>query len=338
MQSASLPGGERSERGASHSTTILVVEDDADVRDLVVAYLDGQGYRVLTAADGEAALQILRGGEPIELLLADIVMPGSVDGLALAREAVRLRPATKVLHVTGYGDRIAARAELASRGEFLAKPFRRSELLARITRLLGSWSVRRNPILRRGYDYWLVKCAGRPFPDRADLDPAEIKDILPHLTILEVTGDDAEPRFRYRLVGTAVVDAIGRNRAGRFADEVLHRRQTEFLFGLWREVCGSGRPIYAASSYGGESDSVCHPAEAGLSTEQLLLPFSVRGGTVRQIITVQTFDWKRRPVTVHQLEEQGRDRTDMVERLPGLATDGRLPPAFAPAQPLVSGA
>lgn len=330
MRSVSLTGDKRSERGTSHGTTILVVEDDADVRDLVVAFLDGQGYRVLTAANGEAALGILRGDEPIELLLADIVMPGYVDGLALAREAVRLWPTTKVLHVTGYGDRIAPR------GEFLAKPFRQSELLARITRLLGSWSVRGNPILHRGYDYWLAKCAGRPFPDRADLDPAEIKDILPHLTIIEATGDEVRPRFRYRLVGTAVADAVGRDRAGCFADEVLHRRQTEFFFGLWREVCGSGRPIYAASSYSSTQDSVSHVGEIGLSTEQLLMPFSVRGGAARQIITVQTFDWKRRPVTVHQLEEQGRDRKDMVERLPGLAADGHLPPTLSRAQPLVS--
>jgi CheY-like chemotaxis protein len=273
---------------------------------------------VLTAADGEAALQILRAGETIELLLADIVMPGSVDGLALARETVRLRPATKVLHVTGYGDRIAARAELASRGELLSKPFRQSELIARITRLLGSWSVRRNPILRRGYDFWLQKCAGRPFPDRADLDPVEIKDILPHLTIVEVTGSDARPRFRYRLVGTAVVDAVGRDRTGYFADEVLHTRQAEFLFGLWQEVCGSGCPIYAASAYDIESDDRAFSSDLGLSRERLLLPFSVQGDTVRQIVTVQTFDWKRRPMTVHQLEEQGRYRTDTIERLPGV--------------------
>lgn len=225
MRSALSSFQKRTRQTAPCATTVLVVEDDPDVQDLVAHYLVDQGYRVLTAANGEAALQILSGGETIELLLTDIVMPGSVDGLALAREAVRLRPTTKVLHVTGYGDRIAARAELASRGELLSKPFRQSELIARITRLLGSWSVRRNPILRRGYDFWLQKCAGRPFPDRADLDPAEIKDILPHLTIVEVTGNGPVPLFRYRLVGTAVVNAVGRDSTGYFADEVLHPRQ-----------------------------------------------------------------------------------------------------------------
>lgn len=328
---------QRDKPAAAHRTTILVVEDDEAVRDLLAAYLDGQGYRVLTAADGEAALGILRGGEKVELLLADIVMPGSVDGVALAHEAVRLRPAIKVLHVTGHGYRIASRAELALRGELLNKPFRQSELVARVTRLLGSWSVRRDPILRRGYDYWLGKCAGRPFPDRADLDPAEIKDILPHITILEVTADGAVPRFRYRLVGTAVVDAVGRNGAGHFADEVLDRRQGDFIVALWREVCGSGRPIYAASSYGAESGGF-PSAEIGLSTQQLLLPFAVGDNAVRQIVTVQTFDWKRRPMTVHQLEEQGCARSDMVERLPGLAADGHSAPTAVIAQRLISGA
>lgn len=298
-------------------TTILVVEDDADVQDVVVQYLAEQGYRVLTAADGETALEILSGGETIDLLLADIVMPGSIDGLALARESMRMRPATKVLHVTGHSDRIARRAELESRGELLPKPFRQAELIARITRLLGSWSVRRNPVLRRAYDYWLEKCDGRPFPDRADLDPAEIKDVLPHLSIVEVTGSDEQPRFRYRLIGTAVAQAVGRDRTGRFADEALDRRQAEFLCGLWRDICASGCPVYAASAYENESDDP-GAADERLSRERLLLPFSVQGDSVRQIITAQTFDWKRRPMTVHQLEEQGRGRIDTVERLPGL--------------------
>ena len=318
MRLALSSSQKKTRQPAQSATTILVVEDDADVRDVVVHYLADQGYRVLTAANGEAALKILRSDETIELLLADIVMPGSIDGIALARETVRLRPATKVLHVTGYGDRVAARAELVSRGELLSKPFRQSELIDRITRLLGSWSVRRNPILRRGYDFWLEKCAGRPFPDRADLDPVEIKDILPHLTIVEITGGDERPRFRYRLIGTAVVDAIGRDRTGYFADEVLHSRQAEFLFGLWQEVCTSGCPIYAASAYDIESDDPAFSSDPGLSRERLLLPFSVHGDSVRQIVTVQTFDWKHRPMTVHQLEEQGRYRTDTVERLPGV--------------------
>jgi CheY-like chemotaxis protein len=319
MRSALWPVRKQTRQTAPCATTILVVEDDADIRDLVVHYLADQGYRVLTAGNGEAAMHILRSRETIELLLADIVMPGSVDGIALARETVRLRPATKVLHVTGHGDRLATRAALMSRGELLSKPFRQSELIARITRLLGSWSVRRNPILRRGYEFWLQKCAGRPFPDRADLDPADIKDILPHLTIIEVAGSDREPRFRYRLVGTAVVDAVGKDRTGCFADEVLQGRHADFLFGLWREVCASGCPIYAASAYDIESDELAFSSDSGLSRERLLLPFSMQGDTVRQIVTVQTFDWKRRPLTVHQLEEQGRGRTDTIERLPGVA-------------------
>jgi CheY-like chemotaxis protein len=319
MRSALSPAQKQTRQTTPCATTILVVEDDADIRDLVVHYLADQGYRVLAAANGEAALQILRGGETIELLLADIVMPGSVDGLALARETVRLRPATKILHVTGHSDRIAARAALMSRGELLSKPFRPSELIARITRLLGSWAVRRNPILRRGYDFWLQKCAGRPFPDRTDLDPSEIKDILPHLTIIEVAGNDREARFRYRLVGTAVVDAVGKDRTGCFADEFLQGRHAAFLCGLWQEVCASGCPIYAASAYDIDSDDRALSSDLGLSRERLLLPFSVQGDSVRQIVTVQTFDWKHRPMTVHQLEEQGRGRTDTVERLPGVS-------------------
>ena len=84
--------------------TILLVEDDEDVRAFGVSALEGLGYRVLQAADGASALRLLEQvpGPRIDLLFTDVVLPGGMSGRALA-EAVRARlPAHPVLFTSGY--------------------------------------------------------------------------------------------------------------------------------------------------------------------------------------------------------------------------------------------
>jgi CheY-like chemotaxis protein len=84
--------------------TVLIVEDEDDVRDLAIAFVQALGYGILAANNGDAALAILKSDAPIDLLLTDIVMPGTLDGFALGRAALALRPNLKVLHVTGYAN------------------------------------------------------------------------------------------------------------------------------------------------------------------------------------------------------------------------------------------
>src|SRR6185437_3247279 len=129
-------------------------------------------------------------------------------------QARRLRPGLKVLHVTGYQDRIDGNRPLVRSGALMQKPVHRAELLDRVGELLGSWAVDQNVLLRRMYDYWVEKAHGRPLPDRRELDPAEISDLLPHLSIVEVVGD--QPRYRFRLIGTQVVAALGFNPTSQF--------------------------------------------------------------------------------------------------------------------------
>src|SRR6185437_7338145 len=81
---------------------ILVVEDDPDVLDVAVESLRMLGYDVLTAPDGQSALSVLRRDPTIRILLSDIVMPNGMNGVELAREAVRLRPDLRVLLASGY--------------------------------------------------------------------------------------------------------------------------------------------------------------------------------------------------------------------------------------------
>lgn len=290
---------------ARHAT-VLIVEDEDDVRDVAIGYVRALSYAVLAARNGDEALAILKSGAQIDLLLTDIVMPGRLDGFALARAAVGLRPNLKVLHVTGYAEHRAARQHGLENGAVIAKPYRQDQLRVRFAALLGSWAVDRNATLRRLYRYWLDKRGERPWPDRRAIDPAELKEILPNLAIIEIVGAANDPRFRYRLVGTAIVDAYGVDPTGRFVDEMTGAYR-DVLLGLLREVAATGRGIYAASAF--------QLADTGVSTERLFLPLSVGSGTIRQIIVSHTHDWSARETVALAIAEQATDRTDTIERL-----------------------
>ncbi|MGL5839074.1 MAG: histidine kinase famiy protein [Sphingorhabdus sp.] len=117
--------------------TILVVEDQDDVGDLAQSVLEDFGYSVLRAPDGKSALQIIDGGEPIDLLFTDVIMPGGLNGIMLAREARRIRPRLKVLLTTGYAELSLDRAEAGGlEFDLINKPYRRTELITKVRRAL----------------------------------------------------------------------------------------------------------------------------------------------------------------------------------------------------------
>ena len=115
--------------------TILVVEDDADVRAASVEMLGDLGYTVITADDGASALAILDSGAAIDLLFSDIVLPGGMTGVDIAARAKILCPEIRVLFTTGYAR--SAFAKLDARVEVLDKPFTAASLAARIEALLA---------------------------------------------------------------------------------------------------------------------------------------------------------------------------------------------------------
>lgn len=101
-------------------TKILAVEDEALVRMLIIETLEGAGYEVLEAPDGEAALSILKSTPDIGLVVSDVRMP-RLDGYSLALQARRTWPEIEFLLMTGYSEATRP-AELAS-VEVLNKPF-----------------------------------------------------------------------------------------------------------------------------------------------------------------------------------------------------------------------
>jgi PAS domain S-box-containing protein len=119
------------------SETVLVVEDDALVRNFVTAQLQSLGYRTVAVADGRAALNLVERGEPFDLLFTDLIMPGGLSGRELADAIIRHRPDTKVLYTSGYTDNaIAQHGRLREGVLLLTKPYRRNQLAEMIRRAL----------------------------------------------------------------------------------------------------------------------------------------------------------------------------------------------------------
>jgi len=115
--------------------TILVVEDDAMVRQFLIGQLHGLGYKTLTAANAQAALAHVESGAQFDLLFTDVIMPGGMNGRELAEKIAKLRPGVKRLFTSGYTENaIVHHGRLDAGVLLLTKPYRKSDL-ARMIRL-----------------------------------------------------------------------------------------------------------------------------------------------------------------------------------------------------------
>ncbi|ATB33778.1 response regulator [Melittangium boletus] len=119
--------------------TILVVEDDAEVRATVVEMVSELGYRVLKAVDAQSALVILQSGVPIEMLFTDVVMPGPVRSPELAKQAKVLHPDIEVLFTSGYTENAIVHGGRLDAGvQLLSKPYSREDLARKLRQLLNN--------------------------------------------------------------------------------------------------------------------------------------------------------------------------------------------------------
>ena len=119
-------------------TTILLVDDDVKVRILAQRVLQHAKYQLLEAADGEEALRLAQQYEgEIHLLVADVVMPGGMNGQEVAEELSKDRPNLKVLYISAYADdEIADHGVLEPGINFLPKPFNVAELTGKVRQAL----------------------------------------------------------------------------------------------------------------------------------------------------------------------------------------------------------
>jgi two-component system, cell cycle sensor histidine kinase and response regulator CckA len=119
------------------SGTVLLVEDEPTVRTVAERALTRHGYKVLTADNGEEALEILGRGDPIDLLISDVVMPG-MDGPTVVREARKSRPDLKILFMSGYAEEQLRKSIDIENVNFLPKPFSVIDLAEAARRAVGT--------------------------------------------------------------------------------------------------------------------------------------------------------------------------------------------------------
>jgi two-component system cell cycle sensor histidine kinase/response regulator CckA len=111
------------------SGTVLVVDDQDLVRDIIRLTLESAGYTVLAAASPNAAIDLVRGGEEIDLLVTDVVMP-EMDAFELADRIACEVPGLRILYTSGYTD-------AAAEGPFIQKPFTPAQLIEKVRGVLA---------------------------------------------------------------------------------------------------------------------------------------------------------------------------------------------------------
>jgi CheY-like chemotaxis protein len=117
--------------------TVLVVDDEADLLEVAVLYLEEMGFKVFQAKDGASALKMIALHGEIDLILADIVMPGGMNGVELVQKACVLRPAIKIIYSSGFPEEALAERTLSlSDGPLLRKPYQRADFIAMVQRVM----------------------------------------------------------------------------------------------------------------------------------------------------------------------------------------------------------
>jgi PAS domain S-box-containing protein len=128
-----------SEMQKAKGEVVLVVEDDNELRSLLVRVLRSLGYGVLEANSGAPALEILQSATEVDLLLTDVVLPEKMSGIELVDEALREQPDLHVLYMSGYTeDAILHQGRLVDGAQFLQKPFRMAEVARAARNALAS--------------------------------------------------------------------------------------------------------------------------------------------------------------------------------------------------------
>jgi len=154
---------------------------------------------------------------------------------------------------------------MASEGEFGT-----GRLLPR----LAASSVRGN-VVRLGQAYWEAKCQPGRLPSRADIDPSEIPQLLPHVLLLDVQREPLD--FRFRLIGGGVVAHLSRDWTGSWMSQVPEMRPPNRILGQCRGVVHTGSPSRSRSNYRGPHSNI-------VAEEDVILPLANDGEAVDMLL------------------------------------------------------
>ena len=137
--------------------------------------------------------------------------------------------------------------------------------------------------LRSVYDYWAARCRGDAPPARYDIDPIDLAPYLRNLCLIDVDERAGRRRYRYRLVGTGVVDRMGTDCTGRYFDELFDAESLATILARYDSCVESGGPVYSR-------ESVPLHGREFLRYTRLLLPLSADGRRVDTLLVAFEFE------------------------------------------------
>ena len=148
-------------------------------------------------------------------------------------------------------------------------------------------ALARDEVLLGLLAYWRSKLGGRAMPRRADIDPAEIPRLLPHLQLVE----RVDGRYRYRLAGTAIVAAYGSELTGKFVDDIIPPARRSIAERHYTMVYEKKRPLFVRNKY-------TTTRAIDIVASRVILPLSEDGTEVSMVMMAQTFEYgaELRPV------------------------------------------
>lgn len=141
------------------------------------------------------------------------------------------------------------------------------------------------PRLRLAFDYWAAKRGSRPMPSRADLEPAEMKPLLPYVVLMDVLRDprpDWPFDFRYRLIGTVTDAMMNARYTGKWMSELPHQQPGGRLWQSLSHVTTTGQPQINRVPYVG-------PHKDFMSVVDLVMPLSADGAHVNMLFCIVDF-------------------------------------------------
>jgi hypothetical protein len=139
-----------------------------------------------------------------------------------------------------------------------------------------------NQILLSLWRYWLAQRGARPMPQRSDIDPVDIPALLPHLQLVERVPP--EGRYRYRLAGSAIVEAYGRELSGKYLDEIVPPHRRAIAEGHYNLVFAERHPLYVRNKY-------TTTRALDVTATRIILPLAGAADEIAMLLVGQTFEY-----------------------------------------------
>lgn len=175
--------------------------------------------------------------------------------------------------------------EAATESFLVAKPGISETRIGKCTPSSALALALRSTLNRQALEYWIKIRGTRAMPSRADLDPLDIRQILPHVVLLDVASDPLD--FRYRLIGTKIVSQLNNDHTGKWMSEIPHQKPPSTIWSSCETVVNQKLPMTTQIPYEGRNKDFA-------VSEDIVMPLSADGTNVTMLFVV--IDFFRRSV------------------------------------------